>query len=160
MKLEPDAKRRIAQKLRAMREERGLTQTDLGNILGRAYTTVASWESGKGQPDVDTLLRLMSIYQINDVVAEFGYASRKDSLTLSERRLIQMFRDMDEPAKELFSAMAVTLSGLHVEKKDAPQEQETLRAVARSKSSSSSAPNPDLAVIDALPDEGWTPKDK
>jgi len=48
----------ISMNIRKYREEKGLTQTELGEHFGKAKTTVASWEGGKSLPDAGLLFRL------------------------------------------------------------------------------------------------------
>lgn len=45
------------------RHEKGLTQTDVGNIVGKSKTAVASWEQGLALPDIATLYRLALYYR-------------------------------------------------------------------------------------------------
>jgi transcriptional regulator with XRE-family HTH domain len=69
----------IAQKLKQLREKSGYTQKQIGSFVGKAYQTVASWESGKGQPDADTFLLLCSIYKVDNVMQMFrGTETVKD----------------------------------------------------------------------------------
>lgn len=51
-------RRIISMNIRKFREEKGLTQTELGEHFGKAKTTVASWEGGKSLPDAGLLYRL------------------------------------------------------------------------------------------------------
>jgi len=44
------------------RTNRGLTQTDVGEFLGKSKTAIASWEQGKSMPDASTLYRLAQYY--------------------------------------------------------------------------------------------------
>ena len=64
---------------------------------------------------------------------------------------------MDAPAKDLVWSVAQELSHLTV----APrcEESPVLRAVARGTNSQTEL-DADAAVIDSLPDEGWTPDGK
>lgn len=39
-----------------------LTQTDVGKIVGKSKTAVASWEQGLSMPDIVTLHRLAKYY--------------------------------------------------------------------------------------------------
>lgn len=43
--------------LRKMREERGLSQADLGQILGVTQATVSAFESGESEPKLSTVRR-------------------------------------------------------------------------------------------------------
>ena len=46
----------------ALRNEKGLTQTEVGNIVGKGKNTVGSWEQGLSLPDVQTLYYLAKFY--------------------------------------------------------------------------------------------------
>jgi len=157
MKIELDAKLSIARKLRSLREEHGLTQADLGRVLGRAYTTIASWESGKGQPDADTFLRLMAYYRVENVVGEFGYDDASTSLSRRERSLVEDFRSLDADAQALLFTMLDGLKKLSVNQKK--NDSVSLFAAARGEQ-----PAEDITVsasaLDSLPDEGWAPGDR
>ena len=52
----------IAQNLKQFREERDLSQTDLGKIVGKAKTTISTWERGESMPDAAMLYRLATYY--------------------------------------------------------------------------------------------------
>ena len=112
MKMPMDQKLMIANKLRELRELNGYTQSELGRILGRAYTTVASWESGKGQPDADTLLRILALYNVEDVLSEFGYAKPGAPLSKDERVLVDNYRLAPPHVRELILNLVVGLSTL------------------------------------------------
>lgn len=45
------------------RTEHGLTQTDVGHLVGKSKNAVASWEQGLSCPDAVTLHRLATYYQ-------------------------------------------------------------------------------------------------
>ena len=57
-----EVRNRVRENLIRCRLEKGLTQTEVGNIVGKAKTAVASWEQGKSLPDVDTLMKLANYY--------------------------------------------------------------------------------------------------
>lgn len=52
----------IQTRLAECRFEHNLTQKEVGEILGKKPTTVATWEQGKSMPDVETLYRLAKYY--------------------------------------------------------------------------------------------------
>ena len=56
----------LKDKIRAIliecRTDRELTQTDVGKIVGKSKTAVASWEQGLSMPDAVTLYRLAQYY--------------------------------------------------------------------------------------------------
>jgi transcriptional regulator with XRE-family HTH domain len=56
-------KSKIRKTLIDCRIEKGLTQTDVGKIVGKSKTAVASWEQGLSMPDISTLYRLARYYE-------------------------------------------------------------------------------------------------
>lgn len=55
-------KNRIRAILIKLRTEKELTQTDVGKIVGKSKTAIASWEQGLSMPDVVTLFKLAQFY--------------------------------------------------------------------------------------------------
>lgn len=60
VELEKDKIRHI---LVECRTERGLTQTEVGKLVGKSKTAVASWEQGLSMPDAVTLYQLALYYE-------------------------------------------------------------------------------------------------
>ena len=56
-------KNKIRSILIELRTERKMTQTDVGKIVGKSKTAVASWEQGLSMPDAITLYRLANYYE-------------------------------------------------------------------------------------------------
>ncbi len=58
--------------LQRLRSEKGLSQSQLGDILGFSYKTISGWENGRGIPDVLTLYRLANFFgvKLDDFFAE------------------------------------------------------------------------------------------
>lgn len=52
----------IADNLKRFREEKGLSQTELGKVIGKAKTTISTWERGESLPDAAMLYRLAMYY--------------------------------------------------------------------------------------------------
>ena len=52
----------IRKRLIQCRKEANLTQKDVGEIVGKKPTTVATWEQGITMPDIETLYRLTKYY--------------------------------------------------------------------------------------------------
>lgn len=52
-----EAQQLMGQRLRAIRELRGLTQEQMGEVMGAAITTISGWESGRNQIDIVKLAR-------------------------------------------------------------------------------------------------------
>lgn len=58
--------------LRALREKAGLTQRQLGKMMGKGQSAVAAWEAGVRMPRADRLPELARILgcKIGDLYAE------------------------------------------------------------------------------------------
>ncbi len=58
-------------KLKTLREKNGWTQEELGEKLFVSRVTVSKWETGRGLPNLDSLLRLSEIcgISINDLIS-------------------------------------------------------------------------------------------
>lgn len=53
----------LAKNLTTMRMDKDLTQKEVSEILGIAQTTYAGYETGKNEPDVNTLIKLAKLYK-------------------------------------------------------------------------------------------------
>lgn len=55
----------LAEQLKASREKKGLSQTDVANRLNITRQSISKWENGKGYPDLDNLVLLSEVYEIS-----------------------------------------------------------------------------------------------
>ena len=54
----------IGEKLKLLRKERKLTQSDVGEAIGQERSTIACYETGKRKPDIETLEKLARLYKV------------------------------------------------------------------------------------------------
>lgn len=52
------------EKLKELRESKNMTQSQLGEYIGAKKSAISLWESGKRQPDQETLMRLASYFSV------------------------------------------------------------------------------------------------
>lgn len=52
-------------KIKSVRQDKGLTQKDIAEKLHVSRKTISSWETGRSYPDIGTLVELSDIYQIS-----------------------------------------------------------------------------------------------
>lgn len=50
--------------LKDLREKRGLSQRDLAKLLGVSSSTIGMWESGKREPNFETLLKIAGFFDV------------------------------------------------------------------------------------------------
>lgn len=55
----------LGQKIRQLRKERGLTQTQLAEILSTSQDTVSLWEVGKSLPDANNIIALCRYFEVS-----------------------------------------------------------------------------------------------
>ena len=55
----------FGKRLRQLRKEKGLTQAELAKLLSIGESTVSFYESGKRQPDYETLIRLAEVFYVS-----------------------------------------------------------------------------------------------
>ncbi|MDN5276299.1 MAG: hypothetical protein PWR01_264 [Clostridiales bacterium] len=54
----------FAERLRKLRKERKMTQTDLGKILGLSTSAIGMYEQGRRDPDSNTLQKIADIFNV------------------------------------------------------------------------------------------------
>lgn len=105
------------EKLKELREARKVTQSQLGEYIGAKKSAISLWESGKRQPDQDTLVRLAAYFNVSvdcllgreeQLTPAQETASADDPLTeqimakarlMNEEELRQLLRIMDAVKK-------------------------------------------------------------
>ena len=84
--------------LKALRESKKITQTQLGEHIGAKKSAISLWESGKRQPDQETLVRLANFFGVTvDYLLD-----RNDPHPPAQEKVSA---DMRAEAKELLESM-------------------------------------------------------
>ncbi len=52
-------------RLKGLRKEKKMTQSELGTLLGYGYTTIANYESGRNQPRIADLKKIADIFDVS-----------------------------------------------------------------------------------------------
>lgn len=99
-------KEEIAKILKKLREESGLTQKKVAEMVGKKQQTIASWETGQSQPDANMLFVLCRTYGVT-VSEAFGFESEDNNEELLSKRenieLIKKINSLDSFGKETVS---------------------------------------------------------
>lgn len=89
----------LPENLRRLRKENGISQKRLAKELGLTPSLVSSWESGRGNPTVESVLTMCRILGVSaDELLGTGRAGRKRRgmrLSESEKSLVKDFRALD-----------------------------------------------------------------
>ena len=94
----------IARIIKESRLSAGLTQLQVAQSLGRPQQTIASWESGKSQPDANTLFELFRVLG-RSVDDAFGFTKQSFEINRLEREHIEKYRTLDTYGKDTVSAV-------------------------------------------------------
>ncbi len=54
-----------SERIRDFRKARGLSQTELGEYLGVSASAVYKWETGKSQPDINSIVSMSKLFCIS-----------------------------------------------------------------------------------------------
>ena len=55
---------KFSERIRGLRMEKGLSQTQLAAVLDRGDSAIRMWELGKSKPDMDTSIKLSSVFGV------------------------------------------------------------------------------------------------
>ena len=95
-------------RLREIRKSRNTTMKKLGSELGLAESTISLYESGKRQPDFETVLKLADYFGVS-VDYLLGRDTKEPPLTDDEAFLLGAYRGFNvegkQQAREFVTAM-------------------------------------------------------
>ncbi len=85
-----DLKDIIAENLVRLRQQAGLTQLKLAEMLNYSDKAVSKWERGESVPDLRVLIRLAEIYHIkvDDIITKQPEGAVKPKINLGKKRLL------------------------------------------------------------------------
>lgn len=85
----------IGSRIRKYREERGLNQKQLAQIIGVSNSRISNWEQGLNRPDADILVSICRALKVSpSQLLDVNLAP--DELNEKERRVLQAYREKPE----------------------------------------------------------------
>lgn len=99
----------MGNRIRALRKDNGLTMKQLGKKIGLAESTISQYETGKRNPDNETLLKLGEIFGVT-VGYILGSEEKEitpgeQALTEGEKTLLELFRKIPSEQQEMVLQM-------------------------------------------------------
>lgn len=87
----------VGRKIRQLRKERKLSQTELASRIGIQQSDLSRMEQGEYRVSLDTLFRILSEFKMS--IGEFFDQVAKESLSPRDLRFVSEFHSLDEGAK-------------------------------------------------------------
>lgn len=103
----------LSDNIRYYRELANIYQSELGQDLGVSAQAVSKWETGKAEPNIDSLRSMCEIFHITADELLNRDRTKQPSpigdLNPTERNLIRDFRSLDEQGRDfILTAMMIT----------------------------------------------------
>ena len=97
----------FSSRLKEARLKKGLTQAQLGRLIGVANTTISGYEKGTSQADEEKIIAMMRVLDVdaNYLWQDNMPGSDTSALTQEESALIKKNRALDERGSETEDAM-------------------------------------------------------
>lgn len=86
----------FAQRLRALRKQKNLSQTDLGQRAELHYTHIGRFERGTSRPGSDTLKRLADALGVTSDYLLDGATGEAAKARFADRELLQQFQEVEQ----------------------------------------------------------------
>ena len=98
--------------LKYLREQKGITQAELGLMLNISPSTVGMWEQGRREPDYNNLKRLADIFNVStDYLLGYNKFSHFINLTNEQIELLNGFYQLNDESKK---ALLVLMNQLNL----------------------------------------------
>jgi transcriptional regulator with XRE-family HTH domain len=86
----------FAQRLRELRKNKNLSQTELGQLAGLHYTHIGRFERGASRPSGDTLMRLADALGVTSDYLLDGATHEAAKARFEDRELLKQFQEVEQ----------------------------------------------------------------
>ena len=88
------------EKLKDARKQKGLLQSELGKLIGVRTQTIGRWETGKSEPNLETINKLCEALDVP--LRYFINEERVDyQLNFDEAFVINKYRELNDDGKQM-----------------------------------------------------------
>lgn len=116
----------VGRKIRQLRKDRNLTQTELSARIGIQQSDLSRMEKGEYRVSLDTLFRILSEFQIG--VAEFFDDMARESMSDRDLSLVRDFQALDESSRHEVERLIQKKNGVAAGFMGSGLESRTVRA--------------------------------
>ena len=106
----------LAENLKEYRQKAGLTIYEVGEKIGKSGKTVSAWETGRGQPDAEMIVKLYYLYGMSSISEFYGISDK--GIPTDETELLNAYRKLNDAGKAtvLTTTNALVKSGDYLDK--------------------------------------------
>ncbi|WP_231571656.1 MULTISPECIES: helix-turn-helix domain-containing protein [Xenorhabdus] len=90
----------FAQRLRELRRQKGLSQSELGKLAELHYTHIGRFERGTSRPGSDTLKRLADVLDVSSDYLLEGAETEAAKARFEDRELLRQFQAVEQLPEE------------------------------------------------------------
>lgn len=90
----------FAARLRMLRKQKNLSQTELGQLAGLHYTHIGRFERGASRPSGDTLMRLAEALGVTSDYLLEGATDDAAKAKFEDRELLKQFQEVERLPEE------------------------------------------------------------
>jgi len=113
----------IGQRIASLRKSRGLTQRQLADRIGVAQSTIASWETGKREPNREYIVKLATFFNTTTdyILCKENELSIEDNIKSSQinaREERDIARELERIMESLDSDSALAFDGEPLDEQD------------------------------------------
>lgn len=105
-------KKGFARRVRQLREQRGLSQRQLAELLKTDVMQISRYERGIGLPSLETCVELAAILRTSMDDLLFGDESKTADVPISDIRLLERFLKLQEADKRDREAVILLIDGI------------------------------------------------
>jgi transcriptional regulator with XRE-family HTH domain len=90
----------LGDRIKQLRKEKGLSQAELGKLVGLSYAQIGRYEKKGMQPSAEVLNKIAEALGASPDFLLNGSAEEKAANHLSDKELIQQFKEVEQMAEE------------------------------------------------------------
>ena len=103
----------IGDNIRKLRIERGMSQEQLADRIGKTRSAVSQYEHGTTMPRMGVIESMAQVFGVpkHEIIGDTYEYAVVNFVMLEERELLEMYRSLDEHGRSVLMATARALSG-------------------------------------------------
>jgi len=85
----------LGQRIKELRKEKGMSQTELANLIGISYAQIGRYETKGVQPPAEVLKNIADVLGVSPDYLIYGSTDEKARASIQDKELIQQFKEIE-----------------------------------------------------------------